>query len=174
MEKEVKLLTLCLYQKDGQVLLGMKKTGFGAGRWNGFGGKVKVDEGETIEQAAIREMDEECGLVVEEMEKIGIVRFEFIDQPDKLREMHVFRVDKAEGEVVETDEMKPEWFEVNQVPYQEMWGADKEWMPVALAGKQFEGRFLYQTPENDEVLERELTEIGGEEVKSEIDQLVLR
>lgn len=37
-----KLLTL--------VLLGMKKRGFGAGKWNGFGGKVQP--GETIEEAA--------------------------------------------------------------------------------------------------------------------------
>lgn len=39
-----KLLTL--------VLLGMKKRGFGAGKWNGFGGKVQP--GETIEEAARR------------------------------------------------------------------------------------------------------------------------
>ncbi|XP_044836569.1 7,8-dihydro-8-oxoguanine triphosphatase isoform X3 [Mauremys mutica] len=45
-----KLFTLVLVVQPQQVLLGMKKRGFGAGRWNGFGGKVQVDE--TIEQAA--------------------------------------------------------------------------------------------------------------------------
>ena len=47
-----KLLTLVLVCNETQVLLGMKKRGFGEGRWNGFGGKV--ESGETITEAAIR------------------------------------------------------------------------------------------------------------------------
>ena len=47
-----KLLTLLFVMQPNQVLLGMKKRGFGAGRWNGFGGKVQ--DGETIEDAAKR------------------------------------------------------------------------------------------------------------------------
>lgn len=47
-----KLLTLVLVVQPGRVLLGMKKRGFGAGRWNGFGGKVQP--GEAIEEAARR------------------------------------------------------------------------------------------------------------------------
>lgn len=47
-----KLLTLVLVVQPGRVLLGMKKRGFGAGKWNGFGGKVQP--GETIEDAARR------------------------------------------------------------------------------------------------------------------------
>ena len=52
-----KVLTLCLILKDGKMLLGMKKRGFGMGNWNGFGGKVQ--EGETIEDATKRELLEE-------------------------------------------------------------------------------------------------------------------
>ena len=47
-----KLLTLVLVVQPGRVLLGMKKRGFGEGKWNGFGGKVQ--SGETIEEAARR------------------------------------------------------------------------------------------------------------------------
>lgn len=47
-----KLLTLVLITRPNQVLLGMKKRGFGQGRWNGFGGKV--EKGETILEAAKR------------------------------------------------------------------------------------------------------------------------
>lgn len=50
-----KLLTLVLVVQPGRVLLGMKKRGFGAGKWNGFGGKVQT--GESIEQAARRYKD---------------------------------------------------------------------------------------------------------------------
>ena len=47
-----KILTLVLIREPARVLLGMKKRGFGQGRWNGFGGKV--EKGETILQGAIR------------------------------------------------------------------------------------------------------------------------
>ena len=47
-----KVLTLVLIRESTRVLLGMKKRGFGQGRWNGFGGKV--EKGETILQAAVR------------------------------------------------------------------------------------------------------------------------
>ena len=46
------LLTLVLIMKGKQVLLGMKKRGFGKGKWNGFGGKVQ--DGEEILDAARR------------------------------------------------------------------------------------------------------------------------
>ena len=52
---KTKAYTLCFTFKDSswkQVLLGMKKRGFGAGRYNGFGGKV--EPGETVKEAAIR------------------------------------------------------------------------------------------------------------------------
>lgn len=47
-----KILTLVLVHDATKVLLGMKKRGFGVGRWNGFGGKVEPNE--TIEEAAKR------------------------------------------------------------------------------------------------------------------------
>ena len=47
-----KLYTLIYVLKDDVVLLGMKKRGFGVGRWNGFGGKVM--DGEDIAAGAKR------------------------------------------------------------------------------------------------------------------------
>lgn len=49
-----KLLTLLFVLEPSRVLLGMKKRGFGMGRWNGFGGKVQADE--SVEDAAIRQV----------------------------------------------------------------------------------------------------------------------
>eukprot|EP00056_Hartaetosiga_gracilis_P017259 m.6783 g.6783 ORF g.6783 m.6783 type:complete len:151 (-) comp5533_c0_seq1:454-906(-) len=39
-----------------RILLGMKKRGFGKGKFNGFGGKL--EKGETVEEAAVRELQE--------------------------------------------------------------------------------------------------------------------
>lgn len=60
-----KVLTLTIIHLHPKILLGMKKRGFGAGRWNGFGGKVL--SGETIEETAKREIREEAGIEVEEI-----------------------------------------------------------------------------------------------------------
>ena len=40
-DRKRKLLTLVFLREGGKVLLGMKKRGFGVGKWNGFGGKVR-------------------------------------------------------------------------------------------------------------------------------------
>lgn len=47
-----KVLTLVLIRKLDEVLLGLKKRGFGVNKWNGFGGKV--EEKESICEAAAR------------------------------------------------------------------------------------------------------------------------
>ncbi len=56
----MKHTTLLFLLKDNHILLAMKKRGFGAGRWNGVGGKIEA--GETIVQAAVRECFEEIGV----------------------------------------------------------------------------------------------------------------
>lgn len=45
-EKEYTLVFCRKVMEDGNraVLLGMKKRGFGAGKYNGFGGKIEADE----------------------------------------------------------------------------------------------------------------------------------
>ena len=39
-DRKRKILTLVFLREGTRVLLGMKKRGFGVGKWNGFGGKV--------------------------------------------------------------------------------------------------------------------------------------
>jgi 8-oxo-dGTP diphosphatase/2-hydroxy-dATP diphosphatase len=48
----MKIFTLVLVSKKCGILLGLKKRGFGEGKWNGFGGKI--ESGESVIQAAIR------------------------------------------------------------------------------------------------------------------------
>lgn len=154
-----KILTLCLAVHDGKVLLGMKKRGFGEGRWNGFGGKVET--GETLEEAARREMEEECGVRIEQMEQVGVHEFEFANDPGNILEAHVFRVDAFVGEPVETEEMRPQWFAFSDIPYDTMWPDDHYWFPLFLAGKKFRTKFLFG--EGDTVLEQKISEIESME-----------
>ena len=146
-----KLLTLCLPVRDGETLLGMKKRGFGMGRWNGFGGKV--EPGETIEEAAKRETFEEADIVVEAMEPVGILEFEFAGDPTIL-EVHIFRVTAFSGTPVETEEMWPKWYRNDAIPFKHMWPDDIHWFPLFFAGKTFRGRFLFG--KGDAILEQHL------------------
>lgn len=150
-----KILTLCVLAQDGKILLGMKKRGFGAGRWNGFGGKI--EEGETIEDGAQREMKEECGIDILTMEKVGIHEFEFEAKRGEILEVHVFRVDTFSGTPMETEEMRPEWFVFSDIPYRTMWPDDEYWLPILLEGKKFRTKFLFGAA--DVVLEKEVSEV---------------
>jgi ADP-ribose pyrophosphatase YjhB (NUDIX family) len=150
-----KLLTNGYILEGNKLLLGMKKTGSGQGKWNGFGGKVK--EGETIEEAAAREFEEECEIKVLKSEQFGKITFVWNCKPDEL-EVHFYRILEYMGEPKETDEMKPQWFDVEKIPYEAMWKDDPYWMPLFLKGKKFEGKILFN--EKDEVMKAEIKEVN--------------
>lgn len=150
-----KILTLCMVVKDNQILLGMKKRGFGVGRWNGFGGKV--EEGETIEEGARRELEEEVGIRALSMQKVGILDFSFENDP-KLLEVHIFKVSDFTGEIVETEEMKPQWFSFDSIPFDQMLSDDIYWFPYLLGDKLFRGSFLFDRPSDAEYSAKIITE----------------
>ncbi len=143
-----KPLTLCLLVNNGKVLLGMKKRGFGEGRWNGFGGKL--EKGETVIDAAKRELFEEAMIRGEELDEVGVIDFDYIDT-GKLLEVHIFLVSKYNGEPVETEEMKPQWFHLDEMPFDDMWPDDSHWFPLFLQKKKFRGKFLFEN--NDKIID---------------------
>lgn len=150
-----KQLTLTIIHQHPRILLGMKKRGFGAGRWNGFGGKV--GQAETVEEAAKRELQEEAGIEVNSIEKVGIIDFEFDGNPEIL-EVHIFRSSDFSGKPSESEEMKPQWWHVDEIPFKEMWPDDIYWMPLFLSEKKFKGKFLFG--ESDIILKQELVEVS--------------
>ncbi|XP_055659542.1 oxidized purine nucleoside triphosphate hydrolase isoform X1 [Falco biarmicus] len=149
-----RLFTLVLVVQPPRVLLGMKKRGFGAGLWNGFGGKVQP--GESIEEAARRELLEESGLTVDTLQKMGQITFEFVGNPE-LMDVHIFRADHFHGEPTESDEMRPQWFQLDEVPFKHMWADDIYWFPLVLQKKLFRGYFKFQG--QDTILEHTLKEV---------------
>ena len=149
-------MTLGIVHQKPKVLLGLKKRGFGEGRWNGFGGKLQ--EGETIEQAARREMEEESGIVAGRLEKAGILTFEFKDDPTLL-EVHLFKVHDFEGEPIESEEMRPIWFHESEIPFEDMWSDDVLWFPYFLENRKFRGHFMLDTGANNHLLLHNITKI---------------
>jgi 8-oxo-dGTP pyrophosphatase MutT (NUDIX family) len=118
-EKEQKNFTLVFVIKEEKILLGYKKRGFGKDYYNGFGGKVEKDE--TIEEAAYRELEEEAGIKTDKIEKIAQIFFEFEKEENRTLIVHVFITNEYSGEIIESDEMKPQWFNISDIPYSQMW-----------------------------------------------------
>jgi len=133
--------SLALIIKNGKILLGLKKRGFGAGRWNGFGGKQEKNE--SIAKLLKREMLEETGIKILKYKKRGILLFEFKNNP-QIIEMHIFSIEKYLGQPKESEEMKPKWFDFNKIPYSKMWPDDKYWLPLFLKGGNFRGEFYFK------------------------------
>lgn len=150
-----KLMTLCIVHQDNRILLGMKKRGFGEGRWNGFGGKVMGGEG--IEEAVRREMKEECDIEIGDIEKLGVLDFEFAKDRGNFLQVHIFKSNDFLGEPKESEEMFPQWYSVDEIPFEKMWSDDPYWLPLFLENKKFKGRFLFD--DNDNILEKELSEV---------------
>jgi 8-oxo-dGTP pyrophosphatase MutT (NUDIX family) len=165
MEKKLKQATLCFLVKEDPVefvLLGMKKRGFGSGKLNGFGGKV--EPGETIEEAVIRELWEESGVNTypESIERMGELTFIFPSVPEDKKwhwdqVVHVFLVRDWEGEPKESEEMAPVWFNVKHIPFDKMWQDDKHWLPMILCGKKIVGKFVFGE-DNEKLIDVEIDE----------------
>jgi mutator protein MutT len=136
----MKTCTLLLLRREDSVLLAMKKRGFGQGYWNGAGGKVQ--DGETIEQALVRECEEEINVTPTAYHKVAELDFTF---PDGVADMyvHTFVCTKWKGEPSESEEMAPRWFKLAGVPFDSMWQDDPHWMPLVFAGKKVAGRFTF-------------------------------
>ena len=140
-------LVYIINKEKKKVLLIYKKRGFGKGKWNGVGGKVEEDE--SIEDGAIREIEEEIGIKVdkEKLQKRGILLFYNEDTHNKRREGivgHVFIVNEYEGKVKESDEAKPKWWNLTALPYNEMWEDDVLWLPYLINGNYVIGEFYFK------------------------------
>ena len=140
--------TLCYVFDDDEVLFIEKKSGHGEGRYVGPGGKVKEDE--SYEAAAIRETREETSIVPESVEKMGELDFYFADDPFMC--VHIFRAESYSGAIQESAEADPVWLTVDSLPYDQMWDADKHWLPHLLAEEPFTGTFIYDE-DGDELQE---------------------
>ena len=145
--------TLLFVVKEDKVLLIRKKRGLGEGKINGPGGKL--DPGETPEQCAVRETEEELCVQASGVTEVGQLSFQFVDGMRLF--CHVFRADDCIGEPQETEEAIPHWTAVDAIPYDEMWADDREWFHLLLARQKFVGYFDF---DGDSMLSCRVDEVG--------------
>jgi 8-oxo-dGTP diphosphatase len=150
-------VTLLFLRQDDRILLAMKKRGFGVGKWNGVGGKVDADE--TYEHAAVRECEEEIGVTPKNIRFCG--ELHFLDLPHVDHYCFVYETYDWDGEPHETEEMRPQWFNNNDIPYEQMWVDDKYWIPKLLVGTPFRGKVVV---EDDELKECTIEDVTTSDV----------
>ena len=130
---------LVFITREEEVLLIHKKTGLGAGKINGPGGKL--EPGESAMEAAVREVREELCIEVSGLEEVGVLHFDFVDG----LKLHctVFHGTNFVGTPCETREARPEWFRFDALPLDRMWADDRHWLPQMLDGETFEAWFRF-------------------------------
>lgn len=142
-----------LLRNPSEVLLIFKKRDFGKGKWNGPGGKL--NPGEMIEGAAKREVAEETGYIVNELQKVGYIDFIW---PEELKHQNqrtfIYLCLDFSGQLTETEECLPQWFKIKDLPFDKMWPDDKYWLLDALSGKEIKMRFYFDENNNLENFEK--------------------
>lgn len=140
--------TLCFLRNNEHILLGMKKRGFGMGKWNGFGGKVNVNENPIA--AAKREVIEEIGIEIKEIIEKGFINFHY-----ETHDVNVwlYEVTSWQGNPTESEEMRPEWFKISEIPYTQMWPDDVMWLPLYLKNQKINAEFWF---DNDFIITKSI------------------
>ncbi|WP_181033504.1 8-oxo-dGTP diphosphatase [Arthrobacter sp. SX1312] len=128
-----------------QVLLGLKRTGFGTGRVVALGGKI--DGRETAREAAVREVAEESGidLVPADVHAAGEITWHFPAEPAWNMAASLFTAEAGDAAAEACEEIEPRWYGVDAIPWQDMWQDAPHWIPALLAGRPVRARFVMAT-----------------------------
>lgn len=154
----MKQLTLLFLVRGDEVLLAMKKRGFGAGRWNGVGGKL--DPGETVEEALVRECHEEISVKPTHFGKVAEILFnEHHEGKPSQMNVHVYISTEWVGDPTESEEMAPKWYKQTELPFEHMWPDDPFWLPQVLAGKRLSATFTLD--EHDKIVNHTVQELDS-------------
>lgn len=140
----MKLATLLYVRHQGKTLMLhriKKQNDIHEGKWNGLGGKF--EQGETPEICARRELQEECGLIAEEMTMKGILTFPLFAKGEDWY-VFVFLVTRFSGELITSNEGELAWIENERVLQLPLWEGDQIFLPYLDRPGIFSGSFTYQ------------------------------
>ena len=140
--------TLCHVIDSDRILLKKANRGVSIGKWNAPGGKIEGDE--TPEQNAIREVDEETGLLVKNLFYHGLINFHLGGKEETSSGVHLFSTKEFEGAIKPSDEGEVKWFPISRLPINEMWDDDNYWLDLMWKGRKFDADF-YLNKDNTKV-----------------------
>ena len=122
-----------------RILLACHKTGEMSGYYTGLLGEI--NENEIPQEAGIRIAHDMCGISVQKAELRAVFEFTF-DDSDAETEYEYYTT-LFNGRPQETEHIKPEWFEIGNIPYSLMPADDEIWYPPFLKGKLQTGKFHF-------------------------------
>lgn len=115
----------------------------------------------------IRETQEEIGVTPKDARLVANIDFFNIVYKGELANinMSVYMCSEFVGEINETEEMRPMWFEKNNLPYEKMLPDDKLWFSLVMAGKTIKASFTFN---NDiaTIVSHEILETNEANLKS--------
>ncbi|MEM7133252.1 MAG: 8-oxo-dGTP diphosphatase [Chloroflexota bacterium] len=139
----MKLGTLCYIRHNNQTLMLHRITKEGdmhQGKWNGLGGKV--ENGESPEACAQREIHEESGLWVSDLKMRGVLTFPAFDGLEDWY-VFVFTGTQFRGELIDSDEGVLAWIDDDELLDLHLWAGDKIFIPWLEQDAFFSGTFEY-------------------------------
>lgn len=144
-------VVLCFLFRPGgggasrEVLLGLKRTGFGSGRVVALGGKI--DGQESALAAAVREVAEESGidLAPGDVDDAGRIRWSFPARPAWNMLAFLFTAEAGTAMPVAGEEIEPRWYPVDALPWDAMWQDAPHWVPSVLEGRRIDASIVMDT-----------------------------
>ncbi len=136
--------TLCYVRRAGKTLMVhriKKANDMHQGKWNGLGGKL--EQGETPEACARREILEESGLSVSKLIFKGMITFPgFADEQDWYT--YIFVAEPSEGELIDSPEGVLRWVDNQELLNLDLWEGDRIFIPWLEQPGFFSGKFVYK------------------------------
>ena len=125
----MRLTTLCYIERNGCYLMlnrNKKANDENAGKWIGVGGHM--EENESPEECALREIKEETGLTVKDLRLRGILTFILPDWGNELTFLYTARAETEE--VTPCAEGTLAWIPLEKISDLPLWEGDRVFLPL--------------------------------------------
>lgn len=142
----MKLATLCyVIDKNNNSTLMIhrvkKQNDYHEGKWNGLGGKF--EHGESPEECAIREIEEESGLKVKSVIMKGFITFPMFDGKEDWY-VFLFTASEFSGNLIDSNEGNLAWIKNEKLTELNLWDGDKIFIPWLFQDGFFSAKFNYK------------------------------
>lgn len=136
MKNEIQNSTLCYLIRDGKYLMlhrNKEKEDINEGKWIGVGGHN--EPGESPEECIKREVKEETGLELKEMDFRGFITFTYGEGVTEY--ISLFTSCDFSGEETECSEGELKWIDIDKVMDLELWEGDRIFLKLLQERKTF-------------------------------------